>query len=541
MVVIREPENSLLKKFGKNFIPRMVEFSEVVGYTIESEEGEIKVEFNPDRPDLLSFYALNASMKCFYDGMFSSYQEPEGSGIEFRISEDVRSLRKYMTSFVAKGKPLGKKFQDLIDYQERLHDNIGKGRLKVSIGIHDLDKVRPPFEFKAVDSDSAKFTTYDGQVTGTPREILSLHPKGQEFSNLIPSKDEVPLITDFDGHVLSLPPVINGYKSRIDESSSRFFIDITGQDAKATRDAFFLLMYEFSNMGYTPQTVKNYGKAYAELRIEEHYNRRLNISRKEVERILHLNLEQEEVISLLSKMGYSTEVSDGSVYAVIPPNRVDVMGEVDVIEDIAKSYGITNIEEVKMDLPLIGESSTKVDFLSLLRDAMIGIGMQEVRTFVVTSSNFYSEIQYNGGLEVVNPKSLDFSVVRDRLIVNMLELLRINKRRPLPFRIFEIGDVYHGGKQETHLCSLVMDTRAGFSSIKQALDQTARRLGISSLEIKDAQVDGLITGRAGHVILNGQEVGSIGEITPELLVLFDLTAPAAAFEIDVKKVLRSLN
>lgn len=537
MVVIRESQDSLEKKFGKNFSRRLDSFSEVIGYTVEKEEGELKIEFNPDRPDLFSFYGLNRSIKCFYDKNYWIYREPDDSGVVFKIDELVRSLRLYMTSFVALGKQIGDRLQDLIDYQERLHDNVGKNRSKLSIGIHDLAKVEPPFEFKAVKSDSIKFTTYDREVMGTPSDILSKHPKGIEFANLIPSSKQVPIILDSKGEVLSMPPVINGLKSVVDSSTSKFFIDITGNDRKATRDGYFLLMNEFENMGYTVQKTQNIGSAFSELETEEFSNRVIKLSTDSTERISGLSLSQKESILLLRRMGYMAEPNSGGLSVRIPGNRPDVMGEVDIVEDIVKAYGMENVPERKMDLPLLGNPNKDVEFALLLRDLMIGIGMQEVRTFVVSSSDFYSTLHYNGGVEVLNPKSLDYSVIRDRLYVNVMELLRINKRRPMPFRVFEIGDVYVEGNQETHLCSLILDSKAAYSTVKQVLDQVARRIGISNIDIEARPVEGFISGRSGDIRFDGVRVGVIGEVSPELLVKFDLSAPASSFEIDIRKSL----
>ncbi len=49
---------------------------------------------------------------------------------------------------------------------------------------------------------------------------------------------------------MSMPPIINGIKSKITEDTERFFFDITGTDYNAVRNAFFLLAYEMSYLGY---------------------------------------------------------------------------------------------------------------------------------------------------------------------------------------------------------------------------------------------------------------------------------------------------
>ena len=141
MVVIRDSKAHLEKEYGNNFINRIRDFSEVIGYTVEEDSDEIRVEFNPDRPDLFSFASMYRSIKCFYDKDYWTVQDIKSSGVNFSIEDSVRKLRKYAIAFVAKGNPISAKLDNLIDYQERLHDNLGKNRSKVSIGLHDLDKL----------------------------------------------------------------------------------------------------------------------------------------------------------------------------------------------------------------------------------------------------------------------------------------------------------------------------------------------------------------------------------------------------------------
>lgn len=536
MVVIRDTKTSLGSTFGKSFTRIAADFSDVIGYSIEEEGDEYKVEFNPDRPDLFSFHSMEHAMKCFYDKNYWILEKPVASGIKFRVSDSVRSLRKYAIAFIVQGKAVSDNLDHIIEYQERIHETIGKDRTKVSIGLHDLDKLKPPFDYKAVKKTQINFTTYDGAVSGTADQIIKEHPKGIEFGHLIDSDESVPVILDSEGDVLSLPPVINGAKSRVDVSTRRFFVDITGNDRKATRDAFFLLQYEFRYLGYTIQAVDVEGNAYTDLDADRYDGRIVGVDSNEMKRITGMTISQKKAIELLRKMGYMAEPSSRWIDVRVPGNRIDVMGQVDIIEDMVKAYGLAHIKEKKIDLPLIGKPDRSNDFSALVRDSMVGIGLQEVRTFVVSSSQYYKDFTYRGGYDILNPKSLDYSVIRDRLNINILELFRINKRRPLPHKVFEIGEVYSKGRQETRFCAMIMDSKASYSSIKQVLDYLAARLGIESVEIKQTNSEGFISGRTGEVNFNGKAVGVIGEMDPEVLVRFDLNAPVSAVELDLAEV-----
>lgn len=59
MVVIRAEEKFITETFGNDFIGRIWDFSGIIGYTPERDGNEIKVEFNPDRPDLFPSQRLS--------------------------------------------------------------------------------------------------------------------------------------------------------------------------------------------------------------------------------------------------------------------------------------------------------------------------------------------------------------------------------------------------------------------------------------------------------------------------------------------------
>jgi hypothetical protein len=83
----------------------------------------------------------------------------------------------------------------------------------VAVGIHNLDRIVPPITYRSENINSKTFETYDAMVKGTARKILEEHPKGQEYSNLVPPGNKAVFMEDSEGTVLSMPPVINGRKN----------------------------------------------------------------------------------------------------------------------------------------------------------------------------------------------------------------------------------------------------------------------------------------------------------------------------------------
>lgn len=532
MVVIKDTRQNLNKIYGAKFLQGILKFSTVIGYSVEEENDEIKVEFNPDRPDLFSFNSLWNAIEVFEGKKTWNSLQFSKKKIDFIIDQSARTLRPFTVGLQCEGKPLGMNFRDLIEFQERIHFSIGKDRSKVSIGIHDTVNIVPPVYYRAYSSDKIIFTSYDGVVTGSAKEILSTHPKGVEYAHLIPSESEVPIIEDSKHQVMSMPPVINGNTTTVTPGSSNFFIDLTGNDLKAVQDAFYLLAYYFWNLGYSlsASNLEDFGGS------TDFDGRMINVKLSTVAELIGVEISGNMAIVLLGKMGYKATAEDNNLKVMIPGNRVDVMGPADIIEDLAKAYGYDNIPTIKPTLNLIGSEDSKKTFLTMVRGVLVGLGYQETMSYVVTTKRFYENDSYVGGVQVKNPKSADFSVVRDRLVFGLLDFLRINKRRNLPQSVFEVGEVVIGSREATHLCVARTNFKSGFSDMRQLLEAFLVRLGITTSRVLPQDHEILINGRSGDINVNGVIVGMIGEVNPITLESFELRNPVSLMEIDLDKL-----
>ena len=539
MVVIRDSEATLKLLYGDNFINEILTFSGVIGFGVEVEEGEVRVEFNPDRPDLFAFSLLKGSMDTYNRKKGKNRQKIGSSKIAFIVEESALRLRPYIVTFQASGNGIGKHFRELIDFQEKLHQTVGKDRLKVSIGIHDLKELTPPFHYIASRAAEVKFTTYDDTVSGSAEKILEEHQKGREYGSLLPSKSEVLIIRDSKGEVLSMPPVINGRKSVISEETSDFFIDIEGVDQVSIRNAYFLLVNYFMNLGFRVLEIKqNLGGIK---NLAEFDNRSNVVTKVEIGSVIGLDIPETEIITLLERMGYATDLAGNSINVKVPGHRIDVMGPVDIIEDIAKAYGYSNIANMKPTIDLAGRERSTNTFFNKVRTIMLGLGYQEVMGFVVIASSFYDNLKYSGSAEILNPKSLDFSVIRDRLYLGIMDFFRLNSRRNLPQRVFEIGSVLVGMEQHTNLCIAIENSRSNFSDIKQILESLAARLGIVELKITPGVAESLISGRSGEISIGNVAIGIIGEMHPMVLDKFEIRNPVTMLELNLTKLNLILN
>jgi len=147
-------------------------------------------------------------------------------------------------------------------------------------------------------------------------------------------------------------------------------------------------------------------------------------------------------------------------------------------------------------------------------------------------------------VELANPKVQTFTCLRSWLLPSLMEFLGHNTSVEYPQRIFELGLVtLPDDKKETRtrdderLAAVTCHAAASFSEVKSFLDALFMNLG---LEWHIAGIDhsAFIDGRVGKVVAHKQDVGFVGEVHPEVLTAWKLENPAAAFELDMARILR---
>ena len=128
------------------------------------------------------------------------------------MEKSLENVRPIIMSAIVRGVKTGNNIQEkekfiqsLMDHQEKLHLTLGRKRKLSSIGVHDLEKIKPPFEVKTVNS-SFRFVPLSENTDMSIAEILERHPKGIEYSHLMKDYDIFPVILDSNNDVVSFPP-----------------------------------------------------------------------------------------------------------------------------------------------------------------------------------------------------------------------------------------------------------------------------------------------------------------------------------------------
>ncbi|MFH0986710.1 MAG: phenylalanine--tRNA ligase subunit beta [Candidatus Micrarchaeota archaeon] len=516
---------------------------------IEDENLIIEVEY--DRADMLSTEGIARQMKGYFgseSGLIKYEFKPSKS--EVKISEEMKKYRPYAQYFIALNVPFDSAaIKQIMQIQEKLHFIYAQDRTKASIGVYDLDKTSKQFEYKPTEPEKISFVPLESKAKMNGRDILQKHPKGAEYAHLLEHMEKYPLLSDCNGKVLSMPPIINSEDTKVDENTKNLFVDVTGIDERVVNKITVILATMLAERGAEVRTVKiEYGTETTETPKLE-YNE-MKLRALDVRRILGLNLSETEIMNLLKKARYGCEMQSGLINVIIPCYRFDVMHPVDLIEDVAINYGLNNMKPIMPNVATIGEIHPIEKRTNKFRELMIGLGFQETGSFVLSNKEKMTAMTKNleRPVELENYSSLEYNCMRNSLISKILDIFKANKHRELPQKVFEAGDVVHiTNKGETktrtakNLCAGICSAEAGFTEIKSNVQALLSNAGIKTeyKEIKQGEEMCFLSGRCAEVydLKNGKKIGVLGEIHPEILQNFELENPIALFEIEIDKLL----
>ena len=422
-----------------------------------------------------------------------------------------------------------------MDLQEKLHQGIGRNRKKIAIGVHDFDKVKPPFTYKAVDPKSVKFIPLNSYEEMNLVEILERHPKGIEYGHLLKGKRLYPILVDSEENILSFPPIINGTLTEVTPFTKNIFIDVTGIDRETASLALNIISTALAERGgeiYRTKVIDNGEKSYPDLEPRE-----MKVKKSYAESIIGMRFKPEEIRESLLRMGYDVKIDGDEILLKVPAWRGDILHEIDIVEDIAIGYGFDRIEPENPKYLTYGKPLEKARLIRKLRTIMIGLGFYEVETLTLSNEkDEFDKLGMKRGkiVKIENPISEEYTCLRKSLLPSLLKICRANRHRSLPQRIFEIGYVVNEkAKNELHLSFLEIDEKTNFSRCKSLFEAISRDAGIE-MKIKRSEHPAFIEGRCAGILYKEKEIGFFGEIHPRTLVEFELEHPGIALEINLE-------
>jgi len=339
------------------------------------------------------------------------------------------------------------------------------------------------------------------------------------------------------------------------EASARFEKGINPEGVIPALNRAAQLIQQLGAGEVTAGFLDNYARPEAQRTI------RLRTTR--VNKVLGTNLSRAEVQEILSRLDFPCELcGQDSILVTVPPYRVDISEEVDLIEEVARLYGYDQIPVTYPVGTLVQDQEYSDSIKDLVTDTVCRFGLDEVVTFSFIGENVFDKLRIpqdsplRNVLKIKNPLGEEQGVMRTTLLPGLMEVLTHNYHRKLTdLGFFEVGNVFiprGEGKtpdERLHLgmiaCGKVetswqaKDVMRDFYYLKGIVEGILEILGVEGVQFqKYADSPTLHPGRSAQIFCEKELLGYLGELHPDLLANYDIKTRVVYCELDLDKVIQ---
>lgn len=254
-------------------------------------------------------------------------------------------------------------------------------------------------------------------------------------------------------------------------------------------------------------------------------------------------------------------ISEGTdfIEVNVPPYRVDVLREVDLIEEIMRIHGFNNINSnEKLSTSIVSGEGYKTEKIeNSLADMLVAQGFFEAMNISIYNPVYDEWLSYDDGksIPLANALSSDLSSMRRSLLPGLLENTDYNiKRKAESIKLFEFGNTYtknENSYKEQKTLALVLsgnmfsehweikNRKVSLNDLKGQIEQLFKRLKISNLVAKPN--DDSNYNHALDLIYNNKVLATLGKVSKKLSKKFDIEQEVFYAEIKVQKLLDLYN
>jgi phenylalanyl-tRNA synthetase beta chain len=284
----------------------------------------------------------------------------------------------------------------------------------------------------------------------------------------------------------------------------------------------------------------------------------IEISSAKLERILGVAVPMEEAADILRRLEFQVEISGDRLRATPPDFRLDCSLPEDLAEEVGRIYGYDRIPSMLPgERTAVRDLFDPADLEDRTKAVLVARGLDEAITSALVSGQSVPRIGLMSRgelLRVKNPMLENRDALRSSLLPGLLEALAFNVRQDQPgAKLFELGSVYRcrptGDAEEPRLLAIAvhLPTANSAASLQELRDLQATltlvraRVARLAAEFRQGEAAGLHPGRTAEIVEDGDTVGIVGEVHPEILGRLDLPGRAVAAEVLFGRFMGFLN
>ncbi|MCX2533706.1 phenylalanine--tRNA ligase subunit beta [Plesiomonas shigelloides] len=279
----------------------------------------------------------------------------------------------------------------------------------------------------------------------------------------------------------------------------------------------------------------------------------ITLRRSKLDALIGYHVEDDVVTDILTRLGCQVSKTAEGWTAVAPSWRFDMEIEEDLVEEVARIFGYNNIPNEAPLAELCMNDHREANLpLKRVKAALVDKGYQEAITYSFVDPKVQALLHPGEEAMILpNPISVDMSAMRLSLWSGLIGAAVYNQNRQQPrVRIFESGLRFvpdaaaeNGVRQEVMLAGLLTGNRSNehwgqesktvdFFDMKGDLEAVLELTGrLDDVKFEACSNPALHPGQSAALVLDGEQIGFIGALHPELERKLDLNGRTMLFEV----------
>ena len=272
-----------------------------------------------------------------------------------------------------------------------------------------------------------------------------------------------------------------------------------------------------------------------------------------------IELSDGEIQDIFDRLGFGVSFKEDTFTVTVPPRRWDISIEADILEEIARIYGYNNIPTT---LPRTsaqpGSLTARQKLIRQTRNVLEGLKLNQVISYILTSKKHAQLMRTQAPLVELNfPMSEERTTLRQSMFPAMIEIAKFNRaRQNHHLAFYETGRVFFGEgenkqpREEERLAILVSEQEEpatwyqdekmyDFYSLKGIVESYFEAIRISDYITYQPsnEIEELHPGRTAKILLDGESIGVLGQIHPNIAKEYDLDHATFFMELDLEALI----
>ena len=294
-----------------------------------------------------------------------------------------------------------------------------------------------------------------------------------------------------------------------------------------------------------------------------------DFSLERARKLIGKDIPEDTFMTILKALDVEVRGREGEVlHVAVPPYRVDVQREADLVEDVLRVYGYNNIEvsdHVNSTLSYAPKPD-KARLQNIASDFLAANGYTEIMSNSLTKGAYYegcTSYPAERCVKILNPLSQDLNVMRQTLMFNALEAVELNaNRRNANLRMFEVGNCYAYAEEKasedntlakyeenyrigitvtglhTQLAWNTKAEQSSFFTLRGMVERLLKRFGIDIYALQSESLDSDLYADAIVYKQGPKEVLRMGVVSPIVRKKFDIKQEVYFAEIDFDQLVK---